>query len=86
MGIEERACGISSGQLKRGGISRCAQEKRLPRRILNAAGLAKPSVEADTSDINAAAIAVEHTILTSKEFHASTSCFINKTFIFCTIH
>ena len=51
-GIEERACGISRGQLKRGGISRGVQEKRLPRRILNAAGLAKPSVEADTKVIS----------------------------------
>ena len=29
---------------------------------------------------------VEHTTLLSKQFHASTGCYINKTFILYTIH
>ena len=30
--------------------------------------------------------AVEHTKLISKQFHASTGCYINRTFILCTTH
>ena len=30
--------------------------------------------------------AVEHTTLTSKQFHVFTGCYINKTFILYTIH
>ena len=44
-------------------------------------------VEADTQVISIRQpYAVEHTTLISKQFHASTGCYINKTFILYTIH
>ena len=39
-------------------------------------------VEAD----NKAICSHEHTILITKQFHVSTGCYINKNFIFYTIH
>ena len=44
-------------------------------------------LEVDTKVISVRqSCALEHTTLTSKQFHASTGCYINKTFILCTIH
>ena len=44
-------------------------------------------LEADTKVISMwQPYPVDHTISTSKQFHATTGCYINKTFLLCTIH
>ena len=44
-------------------------------------------VEADTKVISVRqSYAIEHTTLTSKQFHESTGCYISKTFILYIIH